>query len=115
MIRVAVYARYSSEMQNERSIDDQVSLCREFAARRNWTVTAAYADRAISGASIHGRHEFQRMVEDATNRRFDVVLAEDIDRLARNQADGARLYERLAFQGIPVWTVADGETNEMHW
>jgi site-specific DNA recombinase len=115
MIRVAVYARYSSEMQNERSIDDQVTLCREFAARRNWTVTAAYADRAISGASIHGRHEFQRMVEDATNRRFDVVLAEDIDRLARNQADGARLYERLAFQGIPVWTVADGETNEMHW
>ena len=78
-------------------------------------MTSTYADRAVSGASIHGRHEFQRMVEDASDRRFDVVLAEDIDRLARNQADGAQLFERLAFLGIPVWTVADGETNEMHW
>ena len=115
MTRVAIYARYSSELQQERSIDDQFALCRDFAARRNWTVTSTYADRAVSGASIHGRYEFQRMVEDASDRRFDVVIAEDIDRLARNQADGARLFERLAFLGIPVWTVADGETNEMHW
>ena len=115
MTRVAIYARYSSELQQERSIDDQFALCRDFATHRNWTVTSTYADRAVSGASIHGRYEFQRMVEDASDRRFDVVLAEDIDRLARNQADGARLFERLAFLGIPVWTVADGETNEMHW
>jgi site-specific DNA recombinase len=115
MTRIAIYARYSSELQQERSIEDQVALCRDFAVRRNWTMSATYADRAVSGASIHGRHEFQRMVEDATDGRFDVVLAEDIDRLARNQADGARLFERLAFLGIAVWTVADGETNEMHW
>ncbi len=115
MTRVAIYARYSSELQQERSIEDQFALCRDFAARRNWTVIETYADRAISGASIHGRHEFQRMVEDARDHRFDVLLAEDIDRLARNQADGARLFERLAFLGVPVWTVADGETNEMHW
>jgi site-specific DNA recombinase len=115
MTRVAVYARYSSEMQQERSIEDQFALCRDFAARRNWSVTATYADRAISGASIHGRREFQRMTEDARKGRFDVVLSADIDRLARNQADGARLFELLAFLGIPVWTVADGETNEMHW
>jgi site-specific DNA recombinase len=115
MTRVAIYARYSSELQRERSIEDQLALCRDFASRRNWTVATTYADRAISGASIHGRHEFQRMVADAAENRFDIVLAEDIDRLARNQADGARLYERMAFRGIPVWTVADGETNEMHW
>jgi site-specific DNA recombinase len=115
MTRVAIYARYSLELQQERSIDDQFALCRDFAARRNWTVTITYADRAISGASIHGRHEFQRMLEDARDRRFDILLAEDIDRLARNQADGARLFERLAFFGIPIWTIADGETNEMHW
>jgi site-specific DNA recombinase len=115
MTRVAIYARYSSELQQERSIDDQFALCHDFAARHNWTVTITYADRAISGASIHGRHDFQRMLEDARHRRFDILLAEDIDRLARNQADGARLFERLAFLGIPIWTIADGETNEMHW
>jgi len=77
MTRVAVYARYSSELQQDRSIDDQLALCRDYAARRNWTVTRTYADRAISGASIHGRHEFQRMVEDAKDGLFDLVLAED--------------------------------------
>jgi site-specific DNA recombinase len=115
MTRAAIYARYSSELQQERSIDDQFALCRDFAARRDWMVIVTYADRAVSGASIHGRLEFQRMLEDARDRRFDILLAEDIDRLARNQADGARLFECLAFLGIPIWTVADGETNEMHW
>jgi DNA invertase Pin-like site-specific DNA recombinase len=115
MIRVAIYSRYSSDLQNDRSIDDQIVLCRDYAVRNGWTVVKTYADHAISGASIHGRAQYQRMIADAAKGLFDRILAEDIDRFSRNQADGALLYERMQYLGIPICTVADGETNEMHW
>ncbi|MER9132633.1 recombinase family protein [Mesorhizobium sp. M0768] len=47
MTRVALYARYSSDNQREASIEDQLRLCREHAARERWTVVGTYADAAI--------------------------------------------------------------------
>ncbi|MER9557905.1 recombinase family protein [Mesorhizobium sp. M0323] len=43
MTRVALYARYSSDNQREASIEDQLRLCRELAARERWTVVETYA------------------------------------------------------------------------
>ena len=43
-LRCAIYARYSSEMQNELSIDDQISRCREEVGRRGWRVAGIYSD-----------------------------------------------------------------------
>ncbi|MEO1603563.1 MAG: recombinase family protein [Pseudomonadota bacterium] len=50
MTRVALYARYSSDRQREASIEDQLRLCRERAAREGWQVTDNYSDRAIKTA-----------------------------------------------------------------
>ena len=114
MRRAGIYARFSSEMQSERSIEDQVALCRAYAARQGWAATEIYADYAMSGASVHGRHAFERMVADARRGVLDLILTEDLDRLSRSQADIAALYERMAFAGIDIWTVADGRVSEMH-
>lgn len=46
MRKAAIYARYSTELQNERSIDDQVELCKTYAARGGLEVAAIFADRA---------------------------------------------------------------------
>lgn len=48
-MRVAIYACYSSEMQSDTSIHDQVQLCRARARREGWNVVAVYHDAAISG------------------------------------------------------------------
>ena len=48
-MRVAIYARYSSDLQSETSIDDQVRLCRERAKRDGMTVAEVFTDYAISG------------------------------------------------------------------
>jgi site-specific DNA recombinase len=50
--RAAIYARFSSELQDARSVGDQVALCREHAQRQCWTVI--YADEAVSGATVSG-------------------------------------------------------------
>src|SRR5262249_10202372 len=100
MTRAAIYARFSSDKQNERSIDDQVALCRALAEREGYTVVEIYEDRAISGASTVNRFGFLAMMRDAKRRRFDVLVTEDVDRIARDQADFHDARKRLKFAGI---------------
>ena len=51
-MRTAIYARFSTELQQERSIEDQCALCRAYAAKNGLAVVGTYDDRARSGASI---------------------------------------------------------------
>lgn len=51
MTQAAIYPRYSSDNQNERSLVDQVREAREYAARQGWKVVDVHEDAAISGGS----------------------------------------------------------------
>ncbi len=51
-MRVALYARYSSDNQRDASIDDQLRLCRIFVERQGWTIAREDPDHAISGATL---------------------------------------------------------------
>src|SRR3546814_5340528 len=84
MTRVALYARYSSDNQREASVEDQLRLCRQHAEREGWTVVESYHDRAISGASLI-RPGIQVLMQDAQRGGFDIVLAEELDRISRDQ------------------------------
>ena len=106
-MKVAIYARYSSDNQRDASIADQLRICREFAARQGWTVLQEFTDHAISGATLL-RSGFQALMRDALNRRFDVVLAESLDRFSRDQEDTAGLFKRLTFAGVNIVTLARG-------
>ena len=102
MTRAAIYTRFSSRMQREASIEDQERLCRERAESEGWDVTALFADRALSGASML-RPGLQALLEAASAGSIDVVIAEALDRLSRDQADIAALFKRL----IPAHADAD--------
>ena len=98
-MRVALYARYSSDHQRSASIPDQQRICREYAVRQGWAVVADYTDAAISGASLM-RPGVQSLMRDAPAGTFDVVLAESLDRFSRDQEDTAGLFKRLTFAGV---------------
>lgn len=106
MIRAAIYARFSSDMQNDKSIDDQIAHCRELCAREGMTVVATFDDRAISGSSAINRPGFGDMMSAAEARRFDVIVAEDMDRVFRDQGDYHAARKRLDFLGITFHTAA---------
>ena len=112
--RTAIYARFSSDKQSERSIDDQVALCRTYCERNELTVVGVYDDRAISGASTVNRLGWERLMRDARSGKFDVVVAEALDRISRDQEDLAGIYKRLRFIGIEIRTVQDGKAEEIH-
>lgn len=114
-MRVAIYARYSSaEHQTERSIEDQVRLCREFAAERGWPVCKVYTDPGISGASLWTRPEARDMLQGVRAGEFDLILAEALDRLSRDQEDTAGLFKRIRHAGGTLFTVHEGEITPLH-
>ncbi len=112
-MRAVIYARFSSENQRDASIDDQVRLCRGLADREGYTVAQVYSDAAVSGSSTMLRPAYQALLEGARKGQFDVVIAEALDRLSRDQEDIAALYKRLKFAGISLITIADGVIGEL--
>jgi site-specific DNA recombinase len=112
--RAVIYARFSSDKQSERSIDDQVALCRVCCEREGLLVSEVYDDRAISGASTANRIGWLRLMRDASAGKFDVVIAEALDRISRDQEDLAGIYKRLRFMQIELRTVQDGKAEEIH-
>ncbi|MXY39297.1 MAG: recombinase family protein [Rhodospirillaceae bacterium] len=115
-LRCALYARYSSDQQRAASIEDQFRVCRERAEREGWKVVGTYKDSAISGDSVILRPGVQALLEDARRGAFEIVVAEALDRVSRDQADVATLYKHLRFAGVMIFTLSagEGEINELH-
>ncbi len=113
MPKVALYARYSSEQQRDASIEDQLRLCRLHAEKQGWTIVDSYSDRAISGGSLL-RPGIQEMIQDATRGRFEIILAEAMDRLSRDQEDIAGLFKRMVFAGVKIVTLSEGDVTHLH-
>ena len=112
-MRAAIYARYSSNNQRDASIDDQVRECKKRIEKEGWALAKVYSDRAVSGASVL-RVGYQKMLEDARNGTFDVLISEALDRLSRDQEDIAGLYKQLSFAEVRIITLSEGEINELH-
>ncbi len=114
MKRAAIYARFSDkELQSDRSIDDQVALCRAHAAQNRLKVVAVYSDHGKSGASIHGRGGIPDMLAAARAGAFDCVLVEELDRLSRSQRDLAAIYDDLTFAGVDIMTMHEGRADQV--
>jgi DNA invertase Pin-like site-specific DNA recombinase len=82
-VRYAIYVRYSSEMQNEKSLEDQEAVCREAIAARGGVVVQVYRDGAETGWNLD-RPGFNDMRKAAERGKFDAVMMWKFDRLARD-------------------------------
>jgi len=99
--RAVIYARYSSGLQKETSIEDQVALCRRYADRKGWDVVEVYTDVERTGRNIR-RPGFQAMKAAAAEQAYDVVIVEVFNRLTRKIADALNQYEVLTFHDIAL-------------
>lgn len=108
-MKAAIYARYSSENQRPESIEDQLGACRRLARERNVAVLDdhIYSDKARSGAR-KDRPGLEALLAAAPRGEFDVVLVDDLSRLARDNHLMLSVIAELHFEGIRVISVADG-------
>ncbi len=107
-MRVAIYARYSSENQRPESIDDQISSCRKYAIERDWTLddNLIFSDLAVSGAR-EDRLGLRDMMVYAQDHKFDALLIDDLSRLARDNLLMLTIIAELRYHGVRVVSVAD--------
>ena len=113
VLKVAIYARYSSDNQRDASIADQFRMCRLHAEKQGWHIVEEYSDHAISGASLI-RPGIQALMADAMGGRFDLILAEALDRLSRDQEDIAGIFKRMSYADVKMFTLSEGEVTHLH-
>jgi DNA invertase Pin-like site-specific DNA recombinase len=106
-MRTAAYARYSTDMQREASLEDQLRNIRQRCEREGWPAPIVYSDAAFSGARSD-RPGFRTLLADATARKFCVLLVDDLSRLSRDKDDTGKAIKRMTFAGVRVIGVSDG-------
>lgn len=97
LVRVAIYARVSTDEQAEHgySIDAQLDTLRNYSALYNKQIIGEYVDRGVSGKSTKGRYELQRLLKDAEDGEFDEVIVWKINRMARKNIDLLQIVDLL--------------------
>ncbi len=103
----AIYARTSTDRQRERhTIDSQLRILPEYAEKRGWKIFNIYVDDGISGETIEERPKFSRLLEDAEQGCFNVVLVIDLDRIVRSKSSlqGALIYDLFRENNIKLAT-----------
>lgn len=95
--RVALYIRVSTIEQAEEgySIDEQEHLLSEYCLKQNWQVVHCYADRGISGKDIKHRPALRELLNDASEKKFDMVLSWKINRVSRKLSDVLKIVDHL--------------------
>lgn len=112
MAIVAIYARYSSDMQNDRSIEDQVSECRKHLSEDD-VLLDVFCDRAKSGSFMHTRPGLTALMKCVEGGQVDVILTESLDRLSRDIGDAAQIYRLATFHNVVIQSIMDGPIDEL--
>lgn len=99
--KAVIYARYSCDKQSEQSIEGQIRVIREFAAREGYTIIGEYIDRAKSAKKAN-RPEFLRMISDSSRHLFQYVIVYKLDRFSRNRYDSAFYKCKFRQNGVQV-------------
>jgi DNA invertase Pin-like site-specific DNA recombinase len=99
--RAALYLRVSTDRQ---TVENQELQLRQIAERRGWEVVAVYHDAGISGAK--GRKDrpgLDKMLNDASRRQYDIVMAWAIDRIGRSLIDLLGTIQHLEACGVDLY------------
>ena len=103
-LRVCAYCRVSTDQADQQnSLSAQVQHYTNLInSNPAWEFAGIYVDDGISGKNAAKRPEFMRMVRDAENKRFDLIITKSISRFARNTADCLATVRKLKLLGIGV-------------
>ena len=106
-MKAAIYCRLSEEDRNKQfetddsnSIQNQKSMLLQYAMEQGWKVYNIYSDDDYAGADRR-RPEFNRLLEDAKNHRFDIVLCKTQSRFTRE----LELVEKYIHGLFPLWGI----------
>ena len=114
-LRVTDYARVSTDhLEQKKSLQNQMEHFEQYIKRNpNWTYVEGYVDDGITGTSDIKRDNFMKMIEDARNGKFDLIVTKEISRFSRNTLDSIKYTRELLSYGVAVLFVNDNINTAM--
>lgn len=108
--RVCIYGRVSTESEQQLSAfeNQQEWYEQEVTRHEDWLVVARFYDRGITGTAAHKRPAFMKMLEDAKQGKFDLIVTREVCRFARNTVDALSITRMLRNLNIRVYFIQDG-------
>ena len=96
-MKVAVYARFSTDKQDKTRFAGKISNCETVAKENDWRVVKCFTDEAISGTD-DSRPEYKQLLADSEARKFDAIIVDETSRLTRSPGELPRLLALLEFR-----------------
>lgn len=115
-MRTIIYARFSSDLQNPKSCEDQLAELTRHCQHEGWEIVGTYADeeaRGADGINERARPGIHSLLKHLENGGVEQVLAEATNRIARHPGDLHKIYEMITFVGARLFTTAQGEITEV--
>lgn len=108
-LRVTYYSRVSTYHEEQRkSLKNQIDHFSDMInSNNNWIFVQGYVDEGISGTTDVKRDNFMKMIEDAKNNLFDLIITKEISRFSRNTLDSISYTRKLLSYGVAVLFVND--------
>ena len=108
-LRVTFYARVSTDYDGQlNSLENQIMYFENYIkSQDNWTFINGYVDEGISGTSVKKRDNFLKMIDDAKDGMFDLILTKEISRFSRNTIDSIKYTQELLTNGVGVFFLND--------
>ena len=107
--KVVIYARVSTEHDAQLSaLENQIDWYKPILdAHLEWELVGTYIDEGITGTSAEKREQFMRMIADAKNDKFDLIITREVSRFARNTVDTLQYTRELRRIGVEVFFLND--------
>jgi len=106
-MRAAIYARYSSSLQQATSIADQITKARKFCEKAGYEVVAIFSDSEMTGRNMR-RPGLIALKEALNQREIDIIIVEAVDRLGRRVADSLNFFDLASFSGVKLHSLDEG-------
>ena len=106
---IVIYARVSTEHEAQLStLENQLDWYKPFMEQHpEWNLIRSYVDEGITGTSANKRPQFMRMLADANNGEFDLILTREVSRFASNTVDTLQYTRKLKAIGVEVFFIND--------
>ena len=103
-LRVTHYSRVSTDKEQQKTslVNQDTFYEQKILSIPNWTLVKGYTDNGITGTSTKKRNDFNEMIEDGLNDKFDLILTKEVCRFARNTLDTLQITRQLLSKGIGV-------------
>lgn len=107
--KVVFYGRVSTEHEAQlAALENQIQWYDDIAAKNpNWYIVKKYIDEGITGTQAKKRPAFLQMVQDAKQKKFDLIVTREVCRFARNTVDTLVVTRELKNYGVEVYFVED--------